>query len=48
MEYYAWSGLVMKRLEKYIVNIIREEFETSAEDLTYVPSENGQFLSYQS
>jgi len=37
IENKTWPRILSKRLDKLIVDMIREEFETSAEDITYMP-----------
>lgn len=38
VEKYAWPRLLAKRLDKRIVEFLKEEFEPDAEGLTYAPS----------
>ncbi|MHA1593270.1 MAG: AAA family ATPase [Candidatus Baldrarchaeia archaeon] len=37
IERYAWAKVVSKRLDKEIVSMVRDEFKTDAEGLTFVP-----------
>lgn len=47
VETYAWPRVLTKRLDKLVVEIIREEFEPDAEGLTYAPSDGGYYLMLQ-
>lgn len=48
VEKYAWPRLLAKRLDKRIVEFLKEEFEPDAEGLTYAPSgENRYHLAVQ-
>ena len=48
VEKYAWPRLLAKRLDKRIVELLKEEFEPDAEGLTYAPSgENRYHLAVQ-
>ena len=47
VEIYAWPRLLTRRLDKYVIEMIKEEFEPEAEGLTYVPSGEGYYLMLQ-
>jgi len=47
VETYAWPRALTKRLDKLVVEVIREEFEPDAEGLTYAPSDGGYYLMLQ-
>ena len=47
VEAFAWPRILSKRLDKHVVEIIREEFEPEAEGLTYVPSDKDYYLALQ-
>ncbi len=48
VEHYAWPRIVVKRLDRKVVEMLREEFEPEAEGLTYIPGgDGGYFLALQ-
>jgi len=48
VEVYAWPRILTKRLDKRVIEIIREEFEPEAEGLTYIPGAEGfNYLALQ-
>jgi len=47
IERSCWSKVVAKRLDKKIVEMLREEFEADAEGLTYIPLGNEYVLALQ-
>lgn len=47
IEKYAWPKILSKRLDKEIVEMLREEFEVDAEGLTYAPIGNYYALMAQ-
>jgi energy-coupling factor transporter ATP-binding protein EcfA2 len=44
VESYAWPRLLVRRLDKLVVEMVREEFEPEAEGLTYAPVNGGYYL----
>lgn len=46
VETYAWPRLIAKRLDKLVVEMVREELEPEAEGLTYVPAPSGENYYY--
>ena len=48
VEVYAWPRLLTKRGDKYLIEMIKEEFEPDAEGLTYIPiTERSNYLVLQ-
>jgi len=47
VESYAWPRLLVKRFDKHVVEMLREELEPEAEGLTYAPSGEGYHLMLQ-
>ncbi len=47
MENYARLGLLTRRLNKRVLELVREEFEPEAEGLTYAPVGGGYHLMLQ-
>jgi len=45
VERKVWSKLLAKRLDKLIVELVREEYEPDAEDLTYMPFAGSYMLA---
>ena len=47
VEGYAWPRLLRRRLDRVLVELLREGLEPEAEGLTYVPGEGDYFLAVQ-
>ncbi len=45
VEERVWSKLLMKRMDKLIVELMKEEYEPDAEDLTYMPFAGSYMLA---
>jgi len=44
IEKSVWPQLLDRRLDKVIVNLVKEEYEPSAEDIIYKPLASGSFV----